>query len=355
MTDVIQKARSILEKYPDPSTGKPIEAAGRVIALRLESNILKFILEFNTSSEVEDFAGLKVQLEEELRNIDEIENVQIVSTVTTNSEPSSNSSPSQSPPKPKPDSAPSQAHKIKRIYAIGSGKGGVGKSTVTANLAVALALKGKKIGLLDADFYGPSQVMMMGTKTKPQSKGDLIVPTRSHNVKMVSLAQMIEEGEAIIWRGPMLMKALEQLLNGVVWGELDALLIDLPPGTGDVQLSLAQKAKLSGAFVVTTPQDIALLDARRALSMFEKLKVPALGIIENMAIHICSNCGHEDHIFGDGGAQKEANERNIPFLGSLPLSRPVREGGDQGVPIALNDESSIFHEIASRMIAGKLV
>ena len=348
MTDIIEKAIKILAKYPDPASGKPINDAGCVMALRLDGDVLKFVLEFQTAKDAEDFDPLRIQLTNELNTIEGVSNTQIVSSAP--------SAPAKAPPPDlgvKPERT-SLAGGIKRIYAIASGKGGVGKSTVTSNLAVALAAQGKKIGLLDADLYGPSQVMMMGTKGKPAGTNDHIIPTQSHNVKMISIGQMITDGEAVVWRGPMLAKALDQLLNQVEWGNLDALLIDMPPGTGDVQLSLAQKAKLSGVFIVTTPQDIALLDARRAIDMFDKLNVPVLGMIENMATHICSSCGHEDHIFGENGAKTEADARGIPFLGSLPLSKDVREAGDRGKPIALSGEG-LFADIAARLIAGKLV
>ena len=345
---MIEKIQKILSKYPDPDTGQPIEQAGRIVGLRIEDGIVKFVLDFPNAKAAEDFHPLKIQLEEELAALDDVNGVQIVVSAP------SSKSPSQ-PPNLKTSSAPqSLAKGIKRIYAIASGKGGVGKSTVASNLAVALALQGKKIGLLDADLYGPSQVMMMGAKAKPSGTQGHIIPTQSHGVKMISIGQMIGENEAVIWRGPMLMKALDQLLNQVEWGDLDALIIDLPPGTGDVQLSLAQKAKLSGAFIVSTPQDIALLDARRGIAMFDKLSVPVLGLIENMAIHICSNCGHEEHIFGHGGAMAEAKAHNIPYLGALPLSKEIREAGDSGAPIALRGEG-LFADIAARLIAGKLL
>ena len=348
MTDIIEKTKKILTKYPDPASGKSILEAGCVIALRLDGDVVKFVLEFASAKDAEDFDPLRIQLTNELNNIEGVSDTQIVTSAPTGQ--------SQTPPPDlgvKPERV-SRAVGIKRIYAIASGKGGVGKSTVTSNLAVALAAQGKKIGLLDADLYGPSQVMMMGTTGKPSGTNDHIIPTQSHNVKMISIAQMITDGEAVVWRGPMLAKALDQLLNQVEWGNLDALLIDMPPGTGDVQLSLAQKAKLSGAFIVTTPQDIALLDARRAINMFEKLEVPVLGMIENMATHICSNCGQEDHIFGEGGASSEAQNRGIPFLGSLPLSKDVRMAGDSGKPIALAG-NGLFADLAARLIAGKLV
>ncbi len=345
--NIIDQVHEILRAYPDPDTGKPIEDVGRVLALREEQGIVKFVLDFPSGKDAQDFEPLRLQAIEQIRGIKGVADVQIAVSAPAEASPPPNLKSNA----PKPAQNPSG---IKHIYAIASGKGGVGKSTVTSNLAVALAKEGKKIGLLDADIYGPSQVMMMGSTAKPGSSGDKIEPTQSHGVKMISIGQMIPDGEAVVWRGPMLMKALDQLLNDVNWGELDALIIDLPPGTGDVQLSLSQKAKLSGAIIVTTPQDVAMIDARRAISMFDKLGVPLIGMIENMATHICSNCGHEDHIFGEAGAKLEAEGRNIPYLGALPLSRATREASDQGKPIALNGDT-LFNEISARMIAGKMI
>ena len=217
---------------------------------------------------------------------------------------------------PTPQAGPAVVPGIKRIIAIASGKGGVGKSTVAANLAVALAQEGRRTGLLDADIYGPSQPQMMGVHDRPKSPdGKTILPLTAHGVTLMSIGLMLKEGEAVIWRGPMLMGALQQLMGQVAWGELDALIIDLPPGTGDVQLTLSQKYIITGAIIVSTPQDVALLDARKAYDMFLKTRIPVLGLIENMSSYICPNCGHEAHIFGHGGAQAEAERVGIPFLG----------------------------------------
>ena len=244
---------------------------------------------------------------------------------------------------------------ISRILAVGSGKGGVGKSTVSSNLAVALARAGRRVGLLDADIYGPSQPRMMGVSKRPASPdGKIIEPLHAHGVTMMSIGLMLREDEAVIWRGPMLMGALQQLLTQVQWGTLDVLIIDLPPGTGDVQLSLCQRTQLSGAIVVSTPQDVALLDARKALDMFAKLKTPVLGLIENMSTYICPNCGHEAHLFGHGGVAAEAQRLDLPFLGELPLSIDVRLAGDAGTPIALGNSpaAQAYATLAARLIAG---
>ena len=244
---------------------------------------------------------------------------------------------------------------VDRLIAIASGKGGVGKSTVSANLAVALAAAGRRIGLLDADVYGPSQPRMMGIAGRPSSPdGTTILPLRNHGVTCMSIGFMVPEGEAVIWRGPMLMGALQQLLGQVAWGRLDALLVDLPPGTGDVQLTLSQKAEVTGAVVVSTPQDVALLDVRKSLDMFRKTGTPVLGMVENMSTHICSNCGHEEHIFGHGGAEAEARRIGVPFLGSIPLDRAIREAGDGGAPIVAarpnSPQAGAFRAIAEALI-----
>ena len=239
---------------------------------------------------------------------------------------------------PKPQAGPERVAGVDRILAIASGKGGVGKSTVSSNLAVALARQGRRVGLLDADIYGPSQHRMMGLNERPASPdGKEIIPLKNHGVTFISMGLMLKEDEAVVWRGPMLMGALQQLLGQVRWGELDVLIVDLPPGTGDVQLSLSQKAEVTGAIIVSTPQDIALLDARKAINMFEKTGIKVLGLIENMSTYICPNCGHEDHIFGHGGAKKDADRLGIPFLGEIPLDISVRLAGDGGTPIAVGD------------------
>ena len=239
---------------------------------------------------------------------------------------------------PKPQQGPLKVPGVKSIIAIGSGKGGVGKSTVSSNLAIALSRQGKRVGLLDADIYGPSQPRMMGVNKRPASPdGKTIIPLKAHGITIMSIGLMLDESKAVVWRGPMLMGALQQMLGQVQWGELDVLIVDLPPGTGDVQLTLCQKTEIAGAIIVSTPQDVALLDARKAIDMFQTLKTPVLGMIENMSTHICSNCGHEEHIFGHGGVAAEAEKLGVPLLGSLPIDLNTRLAGDSGTPIAATD------------------
>ncbi len=224
--------------------------------------------------------------------------------------------------------------RIRNVIAVGSGKGGVGKSTTAVNLAVALQQLGARVGVLDADIYGPSMPAMLGLSGRPESPDNKsIEPMRAFGVETMSIGFLVEQDSPMIWRGPMATSALTQLFNDTRWGDLDYLLIDLPPGTGDIQLTLAQKIPVAGAVIVTTPQDIATLDARKALKMFEKVEVPVLGIIENMAVHICSSCGHVEHLFGEGGGQRMAAQYGVPLLGSLPLEIVIREQGDAGSPI----------------------
>ncbi|ODU52076.1 MAG: sodium:proton antiporter [Lysobacteraceae bacterium SCN 69-48] len=223
---------------------------------------------------------------------------------------------------------------VRNIIAVGSGKGGVGKSTTAVNLALALAAEGLKVGILDADVYGPSVPMMLGLSGRPDSPdGKTITPMQAHGVEAMSIGLLVDQDTPMIWRGPMATQALSQLLNDTRWGDLDVLVVDLPPGTGDIQLTMAQKIPVAGAVIVTTPQDIATLDARKALKMFEKVNIPVLGLVENMAVHVCGNCGHAERIFGEGGGRKMAEQYGVVQLGALPLEIGIREHGDAGTPI----------------------
>ncbi|GGC74863.1 iron-sulfur cluster carrier protein ApbC [Undibacterium terreum] len=243
---------------------------------------------------------------------------------------------------------------VKNIIAVASGKGGVGKSTTAVNLALALSAEGASVGILDADIYGPSQPMMMGISGKPETKdGKTMEPLENHGLQVSSIGFMINPDEPMVWRGPIVTQALQQLLEQTNWRDLDYLIVDMPPGTGDVQLTLSQKVPVTGAVIVTTPQDIALLDARKGLKMFEKVGIPILGIVENMSIHVCTNCGHAEHIFGEGGGQKMCDEYGVDFLGGLPLTMSIRQQADSGTPTVVADPEGkiavIYKEIARKI------
>lgn len=248
----------------------------------------------------------------------------------------------------------SPSARVKNVIAVGSGKGGVGKSTTAVNLALALQMEGARVGVLDADVYGPSIPTMLGLSGKPESPDNKsIEPMRAFGVEAMSIGFLVDAETPMIWRGPMATSALTQLFTDTVWGDLDYLLIDLPPGTGDIQLTLAQKIPVAGAVIVTTPQDVATLDAKKALKMFQKVEVPVLGIIENMALHVCTSCGHEEHLFGEGGGQRMAAQYGVPLLGSLPLDISIREQGDAGRPVVIAAPDSAVAQ-AYRQVAREL-
>ncbi|MES2335459.1 MAG: Mrp/NBP35 family ATP-binding protein [Pseudomonadota bacterium] len=331
------------------------DLAGRdlIRALSVEDGVVRFVIEAGSPEEARALAPAQAEAEARLRALPGVTSVQVVMTAHG---PAAKLPSLKIGQHPTPQAGgPQRISGIDRIIAVASGKGGVGKSTVASNLAVALARAGRRVGLLDADIYGPSQPKMMGVSKRPASPdGKIIEPLVAHGVTMMSIGLMLKEDEAVVWRGPMLMGALQQLLGQVAWGRLDVLIIDLPPGTGDVQLTLCQRTQLTGAIVVSTPQDVALLDARKALDMFQKLKTPVLGLVENMSTYVCPNCGHEAHIFGHGGVAAEAAKLGLPFLGELPLALDVRVAGDAGTPIAATDSplAEPYARLAQRLIAG---
>jgi ATP-binding protein involved in chromosome partitioning len=325
-------------------------------ALAVEGETVRFVIEAPSAEVAKVMEPLRQAAEAAVSRLEGVAKTSVVLTAPTNA-PAAAKAP---PPDlkigrhPTPQAGPEKVPGVDRILVVGSGKGGVGKSTVSSNLAVALAREGRKVGLLDADIYGPSQPRMMGVSKRPASPdGKRIIPLQAHGVTMMSIGLMLEPEKAVVWRGPMLMGALQQMLNQVEWGELDVLIVDLPPGTGDVQLTLCQKTELTGAIVVSTPQDVALLDARKALNMFDTLRTPVLGLVENMSTFTCPKCGHESHIFGTGGVAAEAEKIGVPFLGALPLDLEVRLAGDGGVPIAAGDgaQAQSYRDLASALVA----
>lgn len=333
---VLDALRSVM----DPDLNRDIVSLGFIKDLKIDGGRVSFRLELTTPA-----CPLKAQLrsasEEAVKCISGVSavDIEVTSRVTTH----------------RADDKGDILAGVKNIVAISSGKGGVGKSTVSVNLAVALAMTGARVGLLDTDIYGPSIPIMMGVTTKPEIREQKMVPIEKYGVKLMSIGFLIPDDQAIIWRGPMVMKAVEQLLTDVEWGELDYLLIDLPPGTGDVQLTLVQKVPLSGSVIVTTPQDVALLDVGRGITMFRKAGVPILGIVENMSFFQCPHCGERTDIFSHGGGASAAGKQEVPFLGELPLDPQIRAGGDSGKPIVVEDikspQSKIFMEIAGRLAA----
>ncbi len=351
MRDAILAALSKLE-LPDGGT---LVSRDMIRALKIEAGSVQFIIEAPTAGIAAQMEPLRRAAEAVVAQLDGVTNAKVL--LTAHSEPPK--APSlKIGGHPKPQETSMKPEGVRHIIAVGSGKGGVGKSTVSSNLAVALARQGNKVGLLDADIYGPSQARMMGVSKRPASPdGKTIIPLIAHGVTMMSIGLMLDPAKAVVWRGPMLMGALQQMLGQVEWGELDVLIVDLPPGTGDVQLTLCQKAELTGAIIVSTPQDVALLDARKAIDMFNTLHTPVLGLIENMSMFHCPECGHEAHIFGHGGVRDEAATLGVPLLATLPIDLETRVCGDAGAPVAAGDTAmaEAFATLAKRLSADVLV
>lgn len=325
-------------------------------AIQIDGSAVRFVIEAPTPEAAQAMGPVREAAQAAVAAVPGVDSVQVALTAHGPA-----AKPATPPPSlkigghPKPQDGPTKPSGVQRILAIGSGKGGVGKSTVSSNLAVALAKQGRKVGLLDADIYGPSQPRMMGVNKRPASPdGKTIIPLHAHGVTLMSIGFMMEEGKAVVWRGPMLMGALQQMLGQVQWGELDVLLVDLPPGTGDVQLTLCTKSELTGAIVVSTPQDVALIDARKALDMFKTLKTPVLGLIENMSMFVCPDCGAQHEIFGTGGVAAEAQKMGVPLLGALPIDLETRLAGDNGTPVAAGDGpmAQAYAQIAKGLIDG---
>ena len=338
-----------LKTITDPASGQDIVSSGMVRALTVENGVVRFVLEIDPSR-AQAMEPVRAEAEAKVKALAGVEKVSAMMTAHSTKAP-----PDLKPARKAEPTGPQPVPGVDRIVAIASGKGGVGKSTVSANLACALAAEGRRVGLLDADVYGPSQPRMLGVSGRPASPdGKTILPMRNHGVTMMSLGLMTNEDQAVVWRGPMLMGALQQMMMQVQWGALDVLLIDLPPGTGDVQLTLTQKFAVDGAVIVSTPQDVALLDARKGIDMFRQMKTPILGLIENMSTHICSNCGHEEHIFGHGGVAAEAEKLGVPLLAEIPLHLDIRVAADGGAPVVVSKpesaQASAFRAVARDLI-----
>lgn len=340
---------AVLKTIADPAGGD-IVASGVVRALTVSAEgAVRFVLDV-PASRAEAYKPVKAEAEARLAAMPEVAGVSVVMTASTPPPPD------LKPQRPAEPKGPQKVPGVERIIAVASGKGGVGKSTLTSNLACALAQQGRRVGLLDADVYGPSQPRMLGVSGRPASPdGKTILPLRNHGVTMMSLGLMTNDDQAVVWRGPMLMGALQQMLTQVQWGALDVLLVDLPPGTGDVQMTLAQKAHVDGAVIVSTPQDVALLDARKGIDMFRQLDVPILGMVENMSTHVCSKCGHEEHVFGHGGVAAEAAKLGVPLLAEIPLDLQIRLASDGGAPVVVSAPDSAqaraFAAVAEALVA----
>lgn len=319
----------------------PFKIENRIDGVHVQDGLVQVSLRA-AREEAAGLEGLRREIEARLKGLKGVKSATVV--LTAHAAPA---------PAPAPAAEPPVLPEVKHVVAVASGKGGVGKSTVAVNLAVSLAQRGLKVGLLDADIYGPSLPKMLGLATKPPVRDGQIQTLQAWGVKSMSIGYLVPEDKAMIWRGPMVMGALNQMLGQVEWGALDILVVDMPPGTGDAQLTLAQKAKPSGAVIVSTPQDLALLDARRGVQMFEQVGIKVLGVVENMSFFCCPACGHRAEIFGHGGAEREAERIGVPFLGEIPLEIAVREAGDEGKPVVAWDENGKV-AVAFRQLAASV-
>ncbi len=344
-------AISVIDAVIDPISDKGLITAGLLSALNYEEGRLRAVFQIDPS-QAEKYTDIQKQLQTALSALDGVKSASVI----LSAHKAAPAVGGRQRPRPhaakRPDGYQGDA-KVKRVIAISSAKGGVGKSTMAVNLAVALAKSGQSIGLLDADIHGPSAPMLLGlsgerAKTEMVEERRLIKPMVAHGIKAMSIGFLTEDDGPVVWRGPMVQGAISRMVWDVNWGELDVLIIDMPPGTGDAQLGLAQDIKPAGAIIISTPQDLALLDARKGVRMFEKVGIPVLGLIENMAVFTCPDCGSAHHIFGTGGAKRDAEKLGIPYLGAAPLTMPIRESGDKGTPIAAgkSSEAEIFVDLA---------
>jgi ATP-binding protein involved in chromosome partitioning len=347
--DLAAAVTKALATVKDPASGRDVVAAGMVQGLVVRDGMVHFALQV-----AREAAGamepVRAAAEAAARAVPGVISATAVLTAHR-----AEAAPAARPAAPRGPASPGPMllADVRAIIAVASGKGGVGKSTTAVNLAVALAADGLKVGLLDADIYGPSLPQMLGTRERPRSEGQRIMPLSRWGLKAMSIGFLVEEETPMIWRGPMVMGALEQMMGQVAWGPLDVMIVDMPPGTGDAQLTMSQRVPLAGAVIVSTPQDVALLDARRGVRMFEKVNVPVLGLIENMSFFCCPNCNHRSDIFSHGGAKREAERLGVEFLGELPLKLEIRELADAGTPIVMarpdSEEAQSYRRIARRV------
>ncbi|MCV0424624.1 MAG: iron-sulfur cluster carrier protein ApbC [Roseibium sp.] len=366
MSDTIKAA--VLERLKQIK-GPDLE--GDIVSLGLVSDVFvsdgRVAFSITVPAErAQELEPLRQAAEKVVREVDGVENAMVALTAERSAGGARNTA-----PRPAPKAAPQQSQRtpeeqgaskpgvpgIKHIIAVASGKGGVGKSTTTANLALAMAANGLRVGVLDADIYGPSVPRLFNVSGRPEPvSGRVMKPLEGYGIKVMSMGFMVEEETPMIWRGPMVISALTQMLREVAWGELDVLVVDMPPGTGDAQLTMAQQVPLAGAVIVSTPQDLALIDARKGLNMFKRVDVPVLGIVENMSYFLCPDCGGRHDIFGHGGARAEAERLSVPFLGEIPLTMKIRETSDAGTPVVVSDPegpvAAIYKDIATKVVAG---
>lgn len=341
-----QKVLKILAQFADPVAQGTLADTDRVVGLQSRDGHVSFALDIGEPAQAKAFQAIVKDVEKAVHALDGVLSVSIALTAERPAPVGSQQKPAQAPS--------AYLQEVKSIIAVSSAKGGVGKSTTSVNLAIALAQQGLKVGLLDADIYGPSLPRMMGITDKPQSlDGKKLEPLENHGVKCMSIGFLVEEDTPMIWRGPMVQGALEQLMRDVNWGALDVMVVDMPPGTGDIQLTMAQKVPLTGSVIVSTPQDIALLDTRKGLNMFRKVEIPVFGIIENMSYFSCPHCGERTDIFSHGGARKTAESQGTDFLGEIPLDIRIRETSDGGDPITASDpqgtHAQAYNAIASQV------
>jgi ATP-binding protein involved in chromosome partitioning len=339
-----------LRAVKDPATGQDVVSAGMVQGLAARDGLVQFSLQVPRDRAAQ-MEPLRAAAQAAAAAVPGVLNATVVLTAHRDATPQP-ATPRQAARAPS-GQGPMLLPEVGAIVAVASGKGGVGKSTTAVNLAVALAMDGLRVGLLDADIYGPSLPQMLGTREKPRATGQTITPLSRWGLKAMSIGFLVDEETPMIWRGPMVMGALEQMMGQVDWGALDIMIVDMPPGTGDAQLTMSQRVPLAGAVIVSTPQDVALLDARRGVRMFEKVNVPVLGLIENMSYYCCPNCNHRADLFGHGGAKREAERLGVEFLGELPLKLEIRELADAGTPIVTakpdSDEAATYRRIAARV------